>query len=686
MHLKIFFIIAFFCVFCGNSIAKNTNQENDSLKSLLDSQIQSASYLCNLNTDSTIKIIEQVLDVAYKNNFKHEIAQALRIKGLVEFYRVNYSGALDLFIESRNIFKAIDDRKGEAKALENIALIYEQQGMIKKSLRMKESALNMRIEAKDSMGIARSLNNIAVSFKALEKHEKALTYYHQAVEISKAIGKYDDLNLYYNNIGAMYLKLQQPDSAYVYFHKSLKISNKYENKQIESNSFEYLGEYYMLVDDYTNAIKFLEKSLKLNKQIGIVYEIESVATKLHKAYAHIGKFKDAYKMHVLLKQMGDSANTMQTIQKISKLEAKAGFEKEREVQRLIQEKKEIEDKLELRTQKLIRNIAIILVLVALISLLFVFQNYKKKKRLSTNLMIQRDEILAQKEEIITQRDEIMVKKQTLEHQRIELITHRRNILDSLTYAEHIQGSLLPTGEEFDNSFVEHFIFFRPKDIVSGDFYWIKQKNGNTLFAAADCTGHGVPGAFMSIMGISFLNEIIQQQNEDSPAVILEKLRHQVKNTLNPELKSHKSKNYIELYLTLKIKDGMDMALCCMDNKTKKLTYSGAGLPMFIARNGEIIDFEPVDNPVGVHLVENPFINHSFQLMTNDIIYLFSDGYYDQFGGDNNKKYYIENFRKLLIEISNKPCAEQKKILEASIENWQGINDQIDDMLVMGLRV
>jgi serine phosphatase RsbU (regulator of sigma subunit) len=214
----------------------------------------------------------------------------------------------------------------------------------------------------------------------------------------------------------------------------------------------------------------------------------------------------------------------------------------------------------------------------------------------------------------------------------------------------------------------------------------KQTNGTTYFAAADCTGHGVPGAFMSVIGISFLNEIIQQKTKLNPSLILEKLREQVKLALNPELNEQKSENYTEMYINCKIKDGMDMALCSINNKTKMLNYSGANLPLLIIRESAFIEFEPTGNPIGVYLLETPFKNHKFQLQSNDIIYLFSDGYYDQFGGENNKKFYVEKFKKLLLEIYTLPCKEQNEILTSTIEEWQGASDQIDDILVMGLRI
>lgn len=333
---------------------------------------------------------------------------------------------------------------------------------------------------------------------------------------------------------------------------------------------------------------------------------------------------------------------------------------------------------------------IYMLVVGLLTRLIILFSIRKIQREKTNL---EQIVFKRTKQIASQRDEILNKNTTLETQKkelsgqySELTKHRQKTLDSLKYAEYIQSSLLARPNDFEDSFSDYFILFKPKDIVSGDFYWLKQNKDTIFVAAADSTGHGVPGAFMSVIGISFLNEIIQQKTATTPALILETLRQQVKSALNPELNKQKSDNLVEMYINSKIKDGMDIALCAINNKTKILSYAGANLPMFILRNGEFIEFEPTGNPIGVYLIETPFTNHNFQLQTNDIIYLFSDGYYDQFGGEHNKKFYVENFKKILLKIHTLPCKKQNEILTKTIEDWQGLSDQIDDILVMGLRI
>lgn len=330
---------------------------------------------------------------------------------------------------------------------------------------------------------------------------------------------------------------------------------------------------------------------------------------------------------------------------------------------------------------------IALLIITRLVIVFSVQRIKREKTKLEQLVNERTKQLAM------QRDQILQKNKTLEQQKEalsfqhqELTDHRKKILASIEYAKQIQSSLLPRQAKFKELFDDYFILYKPKDIVSGDFYWLHQVNGCTILAAADCTGHGVPGAFMSIMGISLLNDIVRKKEVSNTAQVLEELRVQVKLALNQNIDFTNKKDYLNQYLSNSVKDGIDIALISIDNRTLELTYSGANLPAFVLRQGKLHKLEPTDNPIGIYLKEIPFEQNTYQLQKGDIIYLFSDGYYDQFGGPNNQKFLMDNFIKLLIANAHKPLNEQEQLFHTAIENWQGINDQIDDMLVMAVRI
>lgn len=303
------------------------------------------------------------------------------------------------------------------------------------------------------------------------------------------------------------------------------------------------------------------------------------------------------------------------------------------------------------------------------------ENFKHQQTIeeqSKELSDKNEELHQQNEEILSQRDEIEFQKKLLEEKNKE-------ITDSISYAKKIQDSLLPSDHEIKKSCEEYFIFFKPKDIVSGDFYWFGENGTLKFFAAADCTGHGVPGGFMSMLGITFLNDLVLDKKLIQTDAILNSLRENIKYTLNKSKKEGASQT----------RDGMDIALCCIDEKTHELFFSGANNPIWIIRSvnnfPEIIELKADKQPVGVYEKETPFSVQKFQLMEGDRIYAFSDGFADQFGGPKNKKYKYTQLKDLLLKYSSLNIHEQRKVLEKSFETWKADNEQVDDVLIIGVK-
>jgi serine phosphatase RsbU (regulator of sigma subunit) len=259
-------------------------------------------------------------------------------------------------------------------------------------------------------------------------------------------------------------------------------------------------------------------------------------------------------------------------------------------------------------------------------------------------------------------------------QKAELEIREKNVTDSLIYAQRIQEALLPSEAYFRTHFEDSFILFKPKDIVSGDFYWIGEKNDKIFVVAADCTGHGVPGALMSMIGLDLLEKTINEDNIDVPSKILGVLNKSLEKTFSRE------KNIGTI-----IRDGMDIGLCVIDKRRRKLTYTGAFFPLYLIRNNSLTEIKGDKIIIGMNPDGLPYTDHDLDIMDNDIIYLFSDGYVDQFGGAENKKFMYRRFRYLLLNIHNYPMNDQKAILDENIRNWMGKNGQVDDILVIGFR-
>ena len=296
------------------------------------------------------------------------------------------------------------------------------------------------------------------------------------------------------------------------------------------------------------------------------------------------------------------------------------------------------------------------------------------------------EISEQKEEIESQRDEI-------EAQRDLVYGQKKEITDSIGYAQRIQAAILPHKSYLDKIIPDYFVLFNPRDIVSGDFYWIREVNSSIVIVAADCTGHGVPGAFMSMLGITLLNELVGERRIDKPGAILGQLRSKVKGMLVQEGNIRDQK------------DGMDMAIAVIDKERRELQFAGAYNPLYLIREKEqvtgkeagkeialqgedsiLIEYKGDKQPIGVHWQETAFTNHVISLKKGDSFYVFSDGFVDQFGGNRRKKFKTRKFKNLLLEIHSEPMEMQKKILEETFEKWRGNIEQIDDVSVIGVRV
>ena len=380
---------------------------------------------------------------------------------------------------------------------------------------------------------------------------------------------------------------------------------------------------------------------------------------------------------------------------------------------------------------------------------------KRQEQLEHTVKERTAEINQQKEEIQTQadnlteantkliekNDEIKQQNEEINQQKQKLEKNHKHITDSINYAKRIQKAILPANIIFEDNFSEYFIFFKPRDVVSGDFYWAKKTDNLIIFAVADCTGHGVPGAFMSMLEISFLNEITRQKDNTSPAKTLDLLRKYTKTALKQTGAQNENK------------DGMDISLCMINLKTNLLQFAGAYNSLYISRKEEgeirkeqgeirmeqgeirmeegeirreegvgrkveeemmnkiksqnsltnsltnshtnshtnsltnsLIMLEADHQPIGIHIKEKPFVNHEFQLEKNDTLYSFSDGYADQFGGEKYTKFYSKQFKELLLSFQTEKLVKQKQILEQTFINWKGNKKQIDDVLVVGVKI
>ena len=316
-------------------------------------------------------------------------------------------------------------------------------------------------------------------------------------------------------------------------------------------------------------------------------------------------------------------------------------------------------------QRLLLYFAIIALILVSGLVYYIYRGYKIKKEANIKLEEKNKLISAQK-------DEIQKQKEIAESQRDLIAYQKKHITDSIHYAKRIQTALLPSLELFSDE-IDHFVLYKPRDIVSGDFYWVAKIDGQQMVIAADCTGHGVPGAFMSMLGVSLLNEIILNKRIIQPDQVLNILREYIIQSLK------------QVVQTSGIKDGMDMCVCLIDFKKNKMQFAGANNPLWIFADGKLNEIKGDKMPVAIHDNMPPFTNHVVDIKKGDTFYIFSDGYADQFGGPQQKKILNKNFKMLLLKVQNLPMLEQGSKINEFFEDWRKELEQIDDVCVIGIR-
>ncbi len=560
----------------------------------------------------------------------------------------SYTNALKIFEENKDF----DGLASTELNLGNIYYYYLNNDKYTTALKYYRSAEKYAIKAQNGEAFVRTKINIAQVYKEKSKVDSAIILTNQV--LSFVTKNYKSLNtpnfLYfqaYLNLGSLYTTKNQFKKAE---HALLTIINKYPEimniSSYKADVYGTLGPLYQKWGKTRFAISYYEKSIALYTQLGYRQELSETYKYLSKLYSQQGNYKLSLKNFQSYSDLKDSLFNAEITKQITEMQAKYQSEKkEKEIELLTKEQEK---------QKLVnQSIMAVSVLIVIVGFL-VFRSYLQKKKANAILQQQNDEISKQKEQIEEQSEEIK---------------------DSIKYASRIQRAVLPPVDLYEKLFSDYFILFRPRDIVSGDFYWMAEKNEMQYIVAADCTGHGVPGAFMSMLGISFLNEIINKESIDNAADILNDLREHIIHALRQTGKANEAK------------DGMDIAISVIDKKNMKIQFAGAYNPLYLIRDGELKQFKADKMPIGIYFRENkPFTNTIIDIQPNDNIYMFSDGFVDQFGGAKGRKFMSKRFKELLLSIADEPLKKQGNILDVKLDMWREERPQIDDVLVLGIKI
>ena len=641
------------------------------------------------------------------NNYQGKINSCNTI-GNSYYLEGDYNNSLYYYLKTLKIVEEIGDKKGIANSMMGIGNIYSAQGNNKLSLEYQLKSFKIREELNDKDGISACYNNIGIIYMDLQEYEKALDYQLKSLKLKQELGDKKGISSNLGNIGAIYYQQGNYPLAMEYQQKAFEIRKDLNNKKGIAMSFIDIGNIYEKESKYEDAVQSQLNAVKTAKEVGYKVALKGAYMSLSSVYEKLNNTKDALEYYKLFTAVKDSIFNKENSSKLIEMQTKfdtdrkekeiALLTKGREIQSLqaIQQQFELENQkfetarrrreiefkgnelqserlkneaknkeikiqeAEVKNQKMMRNFVAGGLFIACLFAFVLFVGIRQKHKANKNLEHKNNEIAEAYKIIEISRDQIAEKN--------------KNITDSINYAKRIQQAILPSKEEMNKTLKEYFILYKPKDIVSGDFYFYAERNEKIIVAVADCTGHGVPGAFMSMIGNDILNQIIMENGITRPSEILNHLNKGVKRALKQE-----SVNSETI-------DGMDIAICSIDIKSRKVEFSGAMRPLFYS-SYEVYKVAGDNASIGGYTEEDyQFTNHDLNLNSGDRIYIFSDGYVDQFGGEKGKKFMTKNLKNLLENITKKNMDEQHQILNQTLNDWTKETEQVDDILVMGIKL
>jgi serine phosphatase RsbU (regulator of sigma subunit) len=586
-----------------------------------------------------------------KRGDKPGLATGLNNIGSIYNNQGNISKALEYYHKSLLLEEELGNELGIATTLNNIAGVYNDQGDTKKALDYFNKSLNILKKLKNRKGIASVHNSIGSIFESQGKSKKALEYFFIALDIQKEIknknGKSDCLN----SIGSSYFSMGDIDNSLIYYYKSLALREEIGDKEGVAGSSLGIARSLLYNGKIGLAKRYGLQGFRIAKEIGFPRDIKAAAKILSEIYDKENNPNESLAMLKLFITMNDSINNEETKKATARQQAKYEYEKQKIIDDSEHDKLIAIEKEEKQKQKITIYSIIVGLLLVVVFLVFVFSRLKVTRK---------------------QKDLIEAQKDIVELAHSELEEKNQEILDSIIYAQRIQSAILPASTKLQKYLKDGFVLYKPKDIVAGDFYWVESSGDNVYFAAADCTGHGVPGAMVSVVCHGALNRAIREFNLTDPGKILDKVRELVIDTFNSG-SGH-------------IKDGMDIALCALNRKTNNLKYAGANNSLYIINDSELKEIKGDKQPIGRYVTSESFSSHELTVQNGDSIYIFTDGYVDQFGGPKGKKFMYKPFRKLLLSVQNNLMDEQKTILNNAFESWKQDINQVDDVCVIGVRV
>ncbi|MBU0488709.1 MAG: tetratricopeptide repeat protein [Bacteroidetes bacterium] len=587
----------------------------------------------------------------------------------------DYEKALDYYFQSLKLKEVLNERAGIAMTLSNIAFVYQRWKKHSQALKNFERALDLYRQINDRIGEATTLGSMGNCYYDQEKYEPALMCFQKSLVIRTDIGDERGIGILQGSMGKLYCDLKLYDKAIEANGKAIREAEADGNRKGLASLYNNMGFIYSEKGLYSISRDYFVKSLSLAEEIGSLDGQVDVLFNLGNVLGKLGRYEEAFYYNHAYIRLKDSIFGLDNTRLISQMDAIYQTEKKQQEIALLNKEAQVSQLLlkeqadRQNRQQLLLYGAGAIMLVILVFVYFLLRLIRHIRK--ANVLLNR-----QKNEILEQRDEIKEKGKVLKEAFDTIEMKNRNITDSIRYAKRIQEAILPPLDRIRMLLPDSFVLYMPKDIVSGDFYWVEKAGDKVLFAAVDCTGHGVPGAFMSIVGHNLLDQALHEQKLTAPGEILDFLNKTLATTLHPG-KDEET-----------VKDAMDLALCAYNPQTRILEYAGAYNPLYIVRQQDMITQKADKHPVGYYGTDSTFRyqTQTIQLEAGDKLYVCSDGYIDQIGGPNRKRFLSSRLKKLLLDIHHLPFAEQKQLLVKNFHDWKGSIEQYDDILLMGVGV
>lgn len=605
--------------------------------------------------DSAIYFYKQALAFYEKQKDPLRISTFHNQLGVCYFTKGDLNTALDHYLKCAEYAS-----KKKGPVLNNIAQIYVKLGQIDKAMATYSQSIDCFNLVGDTTMAAAINQNIGMMYLEKFEYDKAEKYMLQA--LNKISPQHYSYTQGLANLGLNYSLKGEPEKGKVYLLKAASLFRKEDNLKGLAFTLANLGTTYSLLGKDYEALNNCIEGYELSKKLGFLENIEKTSRMLARIYEKKGDYKNSLKYNKIYHHTKDSIVSEKIANKLN--ESNIKYETTlKDLELLKQAEKISKNEVVIQKQNVEaekkRKFIFILSLFGLFVFsfsIFIFRAYKQKQ--------QANKIITQ------QKNEVEKQKQIIEQQKEIVEENQKEILDSIHYAKRIQNTLLAHQDFVDENLHHNFIFFNPKDIVSGDFYWAAKKGNKFYMAVCDSTGHGVPGAFMSLLNIGFLSEAINEKGIEKPNEVLNFVRERLIANISKEGQQ----------------DGFDGILVCFDNDNNQITYSAANNSPLLIQNNIAVNLEADRMPVGIGERKEDFKLYTINANPGDTLYLYTDGYADQFGGPKGKKFKYKPLNELLLQNNSQPLHEQKNNLKLNFENWKGNLEQVDDVCIIGIKI